>query len=163
MPRIRIRQGDITTFEGDAIVSAANERLLLQTGVAGAVRQAGGPTIQDACNRLAPVAVGDAVITDAGKLAVRWVIHAVIMGDDPTSVVAVRRATSAALHLAAQHAAVRIAMPILGTGVGRLPLLEAAGTMLEVIRESADAEELEVIVLFGYRPEDADALETLLA
>lgn len=163
MPRVRVRQGDITTFEGDAIVNAANDRLLLGAGVAGAVRQAGGPTIQDACTRHGPIAMGEAAITTAGKLPVRWVIHAAIMGDEPTTLDVVRRATAAAIRLAAQHGVLRIAMPILGTGVGRLPLVEAARTMLDAIHDTPDAEELEVVVLFGYRPDDADALEAMLS
>lgn len=163
MPRIRVRQGDITTFEGDAIVNAANERLLLQTGVAGAIRQAGGPGLQEQCDALAPVPVGEAVVTGAGKLAVRHLIHAVIVGSGPTSLDTIRRATASALRLAAQHRVARLAMPVLGTGVGRLPLLDAARAMLDVVRASPDAEELDVVVLFGYRAEDADALESLLA
>jgi O-acetyl-ADP-ribose deacetylase (regulator of RNase III) len=158
-----VRQGDLTTFEGDAIVNAANDRLILSTGVAGAIRQAGGPTIQAECDRHGPIAVGEAAITGAGKLPVRWIIHAAISGDEPATVESIRRATASALALAAHHGAVRLGMPILGSGVGRLPLLDAADAMLEVIRDSRDAEELEVIVLFGYRTEDADALEARLA
>lgn len=163
MPRLRVRQGDITTFEGDAIVNAAHASLVLGAGVAGAIRQAGGPTIQAECERHGPIAVGDAALTGAGKLAVRWIIHAAIMGDEPASLATVRRATGAALRLAAAHGAARIAMPVLGSGVGRLSLTDAAAAMLDVIRTSDDADELEVIVLYGYRPEDADVLETLLA
>lgn len=161
-PRIRVRQGDLTTFEGDAIVNAANERLSLDTGIAGAVRQAGGPVIQDECDRHGPLALGEAAITGAGTLPVRHVIHAVIIGSDPTTPAVVRRATAAALRLAAEHGIARLAMPVLGSGVDRIPMRDAAAAMLEAIRDSADADAIEVIVLFGYRPEDADILEDLL-
>lgn len=161
-PRIRVRQGDLTTFEGDAIVNAANESLILDTGVAGAVRQAGGPTIQDACSRHGPIRLGEAAITGAGKLPVRHVIHAAIIGDGPTTTDVVSRATAAALRLAAEHGVARLAMPILGSGVGRMPLRDAASAMLDAIRSSADADAVEVIVLFGYRAEDADLVESLL-
>lgn len=161
-PRIRVRQGDLTTFEGDAIVNAANDRLVLGAGVAGAIRQAGGPTIQDECDRHGPIRMGEAMVTGAGKLSVRYVIHAAIMGDEPTDLTIISRATAAILRLAAEHGVVRLAMPILGSGVGRIPLLEAAGAMIEAIRTSVDAESIEVIVLFGYRTEDADLLEALV-
>jgi O-acetyl-ADP-ribose deacetylase (regulator of RNase III) len=161
-PRIRVRQGDLTTFEGDAIVNAANERLLLDTGVAGAVRQAGGAAIQEECAHLGAVRLGDAVITGAGKLPVRHVIHAVIIGRTPTTPAVVGRATTASLRLAAEHGVARLAMPVLGSGVGRIPLRDAATAMLDAIRTSADADAIDVIVLFGYRAEDADALEALL-
>jgi len=161
-PRIRVRQGDLTTFEGDAIVNAANDRLILGAGVAGAIRQAGGPTIQAECDRHGPIRMGEAMVTGAGKLPVRHVIHAAIMGDEPTDLTTIARATAAVLRLAAELGVARLAMPILGSGVGRIPLLDAAGAMIETIHASADAESIEVIVLFGYRNEDADLLEALV-
>lgn len=161
-PRIRVRQGDLTTFEGDAIVNAANERLVLDTGVAGAVRQAGGPTIQEECDRHGAIRLGDAVITGGGKLPVRHVIHAAIIGDEPTTPAVVSQATAASLRLAAEHGIARLAMPVLGSGVGRIPLRDAAAAMLDTIRASTDADAIEVIVLFGYRAADADTLEALL-
>jgi O-acetyl-ADP-ribose deacetylase (regulator of RNase III) len=161
-PRIRVRQGDITTFEGDAIVNAANNHLVLGAGVAGAIRQAGGPTIQQECDRHGPILVGEAAVTGAGKLPVRHVIHAAIMGDEPASPASVRLATAASLRRAVELGVTRIAMPILGSGVGRIALREAASIMLDVIRNSPDADELDVIVLFGYRPADAEILEQLV-
>jgi len=161
-PRIRVRQGDLTTFEGDAIVNAAHTSLLLSAGVAGAIRQAAGPVIQEQCNRLGPIRLGEAVVTGGGKLPVRAVIHAAIIGEAPTTAEVIERATAAALRLAADHGLTRLGMPILGSGVGRIPLMEAAGAMLQAIHASPDADALEVIVLFGYREEDADAVEALI-
>jgi O-acetyl-ADP-ribose deacetylase (regulator of RNase III) len=161
-PRIRVRQGDLTTFEGDAIVNAANDRLVLGVGVAGAIRQAGGPAIQRACDEHGPIRVGEAAITGAGKLGVRHVIHAAVMGNEPTTLAVIRQATTAALHLAAEHGDARIAMPVLGSGVGRVPVRDAAEAMLDAIRSSPDADHLDVIVLFGYRADDADELERIL-
>ena len=93
-PRIRVRQGDITTFEGDAIVNAANTDLRLAVGVAGAVRQAGGPSIQTECDRHGSIPLGDVAVTGAGKLQVRYVIHAAVMADEaePVSADVIRRA-----------------------------------------------------------------------
>lgn len=161
-PRIRVRQGDITTFEGDAIVNAANTQLVLDKGVAGAIRQAGGPAIQQECAGYGPIGLGQAMITSGGKLAARFVIHAVIMGDEPTTPSTIRQATESALHLAAEHGATRIGMPVLGSGVGRMPLEDAARAMLSAIRNSPDADQVDVIVLYGYRDEHAERLETLL-
>jgi O-acetyl-ADP-ribose deacetylase (regulator of RNase III) len=161
-PRIRVRQGDITTFEGDAIVNAANNHLVLGAGVAGAIRQAGGPAIQEECDRHGPIRVGEAAVTGGGKLPVRYVIHAAIMGDEPASPETIRSATEAALRRAADYGVSRLAMPILGSGVGRIPLREAASVMLDVIRTSAYSDQLDVIVLFGYRPEDAAVVEELV-
>jgi O-acetyl-ADP-ribose deacetylase (regulator of RNase III) len=161
-PRIRVRQGDITTFEGDAIVNAANDRLQLTVGVAGAIHQAGGPEIQEACIRHGPIRVGEAVITTGGKLRVHHVIHAAVMGDQPITVEVVRRCTESALRLAAENGVARLAMPILGTGMGRVPMADAAAAMLDVLRSSSYADNIEVVVLFGYRGEDAETLERLV-
>jgi O-acetyl-ADP-ribose deacetylase (regulator of RNase III) len=161
-PRLRVRQGDITTFEGDAIVNAASHDLQLAVGVAGAIRQAGGPEIQDACDRHGPIRVGEATITTGGKLRVRHVIHAAVMGDGDITVDVIRRATESALRVASENGVGRLAMPILGTGIGRVPVRDAAETMLDVIRSSPYADNIEVIVLFGYRSEDAEAVEALV-
>lgn len=161
-PRIRVRQGDITTFEGDAIVNAANNHLVLGVGVAGAIRQAGGPAIQEECDRHGPIRVGEAAITGPGKLPVKYVIHAAVMGDEPVSPASIQSATAAALKLAAEYGVVRLGMPILGSGVGRIPVQESATLMLEAIRSSPHADAIEVIVLFGYKDADAAAVEALL-
>jgi len=94
-------------------VSAANERLVLDTGVAGAIRQAGGPRIQEECHRHGPIRVGEAALTGAGDLRVRWVIHAAAMGDEPVSARSIRESTLASLTLAARAGARRIAFPVL--------------------------------------------------
>ena len=74
--RIVLREGDITEEEVDAIVNAANSALVLGAGVAGAIREKGGPSIQEECDRIGPIEVGDAAVTGAGDLRARFVIHA---------------------------------------------------------------------------------------
>jgi O-acetyl-ADP-ribose deacetylase (regulator of RNase III) len=161
-PRIRIRQGDITSFEGDAIVNPANTRLVLEKGVAGAIRQAGGAVIQQECDRLAPIDLGQGIVTSGGKLPARHVIHVAIVGDEPTTLTVIRRATETALRLAAEQGDTRLGMPVLGSGTGRMAFDDAARTMLAAIRESSDADHLDVVVLYGYRDDHADHLESLL-
>lgn len=160
-PRIRVRQGDITTFEGDAIVNAANNQLKLGAGVAGAIRRAGGASIQEACDRHGPIAVGEAAITGAGTLRVRHVIHAAAMGDEPASERSIRDATAATLKVAREHDLATLAFPVLGAGVGGFDFEHAATMMMEVIRSSPDAEGLETVVFFGFTPADAARLEAL--
>jgi len=75
--RLKLLQGDITTLRCDAIVNAANSGLQLGAGVAGAIRVKGGPTIQQECDRIGGCPVGDAVLTGAGDLPCRYVVHAV--------------------------------------------------------------------------------------
>jgi O-acetyl-ADP-ribose deacetylase (regulator of RNase III) len=75
---IRLVQGDITELDVDAIVNAANARLVLGEGVAGAIRRKGGPQIQMECDGIGGTPVGTAVITGGGLLIARYVIHAVV-------------------------------------------------------------------------------------
>ncbi len=79
--RVRIFLGDITTLAVDAIVNAANSSLMGGGGVDGAIHRAGGPAILDACrairDRQGGCPTGQAVITTAGKLPARYVIHTV--------------------------------------------------------------------------------------
>jgi O-acetyl-ADP-ribose deacetylase len=72
---IELAKGDITGLRVDAIVNAANTQLILGSGVAGAIRSRGGPSIQQECNKLAPINTGEAVITGGGNLLAKWVIH----------------------------------------------------------------------------------------
>ncbi|MGH7793254.1 MAG: macro domain-containing protein, partial [Thermodesulfobacteriota bacterium] len=74
--RIIIKQGDITDIEVDAVVNAANTDLILGSGVAGSIRKRGGESIQQECDDIGPIAIGQAVVTRAGNLKSRLVIHA---------------------------------------------------------------------------------------
>ncbi len=161
-PRLAVQQGDITTYDGDAIVNAANNHLVLGAGVAGAIRRAGGPTIQEECDRRGPIRVGAAAITGAGNLGVRWVIHAAAMGDEPVSERSIRGSTAASLRLASQHGVQRIAFPILGSGIGGFDFRRAVELMLEAIRMTPEAEQLEEIVLYGFSASDAELLRQLI-
>ena len=161
-PTITVRQGDITTFAGDAVVNAANNHLVLGAGVAGAIRRAGGPSIQEECDRHGRILVGQAAITGAGALPARWVIHAAAMGDEPVSARSIRESTIASLALAAAHGVRRIAFPVLGSGIGGFGFTEAATVMRDAIADSAEAPALEEIVFYEFSPEQARELERVM-
>src|SRR2546430_17580912 len=77
--RVVIITGDLVEQAVDAIVNAANNDLQLGGGVAGAIRRAGGPAIQDECDAHGPVQVGEAAVPGAGKLRASYVIPAASM------------------------------------------------------------------------------------
>ncbi|UCF19472.1 MAG: macro domain-containing protein [Gemmatimonadota bacterium] len=161
---IVVAQGDITEFEGDAIVNAANNHLVLGAGVAGAIARKGGPSIQRECDEHGPIKVGEAAITGAGALAARFVIHAAAMGDEPASRESIADSTRSSLELADEHGVKTIAFPILASGVAGFALDEAARIMVGVIREYSAAVDtmIEEITLYGYSASDAETVRQVV-
>ena len=138
--RIEIAQLDITLARVDAIVNAANERLQLGAGVAGAIRQRGGQSIQKECDRIGHCAVGQAVVTGAGNLPARWVIHTVgpvWRGGDEGEGVDLASAVLAALRRADEIGARSVALPAISTGVFGFPAARAAEISIGAARSFA--------------------------
>ena len=127
MARIELWNGDICDLEVDAIVNPANLSLWMATGVGGAIKRAGGDSIEFAAVRQAPVPLGGSIVTPAGKLAARAVIHAVSLDRDRrTSAPVIASAVRSAMARAREIGAKSVSFPALGTGVGGFPLDEAA-------------------------------------
>ena len=136
MARIELWNGDICDLEVDAIVNAANLSLWMSTGVGGEIKRAGGDSIEFAAVRQAPVALGEAVVTPAGTLAARAVIHAVSLDRDRrTNAEVIDKAVRSAMARARDIRARSIAFPAMGTGVGGFPLDEAARVTVHAVRE----------------------------
>jgi O-acetyl-ADP-ribose deacetylase (regulator of RNase III) len=134
--RVTLEQGDISEAPTDAIVNAANNDLLLGAGVAGAIRAKGGPQIQQECDRIGPIEVGEAAITTAGRLKARFVIHAASMRlGGRTDEDGLRNSTRNTLRIAAQRGLNSIAFPAIGTGIAGFPLGRCAEVMLAEIRD----------------------------
>ena len=132
---IKVVQGDITEQEADAIVNAANNRLIMGGGVAGAIRRKGGQSIQEECNKIGPIAIGEAAVTGAGNLKAKYVIHAATMGMNfETDEEKIRSATRNSLKRAEEKKIKSIAFPALGCGVGGFPVQRAAEIMLEEVK-----------------------------
>ncbi|HZP45919.1 MAG TPA: macro domain-containing protein [Candidatus Binataceae bacterium] len=133
---VSLRQGDLTDAQVDAIVNAANNDLILGGGVAGAIRVKGGPTIQQECDAIGRIPLGEAAITGAGKLRARYVIHAASMQlGGRTTEQHLREATRNALARAREKDLESIAFPAIGTGIAGFPLARCAEVMLEEVRE----------------------------
>jgi O-acetyl-ADP-ribose deacetylase len=129
--KIQIVAGDITEMAVDAIVNAANNDLVLGAGVAGAIRRKGGSRIQEECDRLAPIRVGEAAVTTGGDLKALYVIHAASMSlGGRTSAESLRQATRNALLRAEEKGIKSIAFPAVGTGIAGFPLEDCARIMI---------------------------------
>jgi O-acetyl-ADP-ribose deacetylase (regulator of RNase III) len=150
---ITVLEGDITARQVDAIVNAANNAFWMGSGVAGAIKARGGPEIERDAVSQGPVDPGQCVLTSAGMLPARHVIHAAVMGQDlRTDARLIHQATASALSLAASHQFAAIAFPALGTGVGGFPIDECARVMIAAVREHVSAGtslRLVEFVLFG--------------
>ena len=131
---IAIERGEITDWEVDAIINAANSTLAMSTGVASAIKRKGGVIIEEEAMRQAPLEVGEAVLTTGGNLAATHVIHAAVMGPDlKADGPQIAATTRAVLALAAKHRITSLALPALGTGVGHVPPATSADAMLNAV------------------------------
>ena len=154
--QLDIIEGDITELEVDAIVNPANEELQLGGGVAAAIREKGGPAIQEECDRIGHTAVGQAVMTVAGELPARNVIHAVgpQMGEgdeDRKLSMAVR----SALAVADRNGLKSIALPAISTGELGFPMDRAARiTLTEVHRYLQGGTKIEKVVVVLHSADD---------
>jgi O-acetyl-ADP-ribose deacetylase (regulator of RNase III) len=140
LTRIVLKEGDITGESVDAIVNAANSSLILGSGVAGAIREKGGPTIQAECEAHGPVEVGGAALTGAGSLEARWVIHAAGMRiGGQVSEESLRSTLRATLTLAEDQGCRSLALPAIGAGVGGLSLQTCAEISVAEVRAHIEA------------------------
>jgi len=155
--RLVVLRGDITRVRGfEAVVNPANSQLLMGGGVAGAIRRAGGQSIEDEARKHAPIPVGEAVLTSAGRLKADYVIHAPTMELPAmrTTPLKVREATKAALRLAEASGIGSVLFPGMGTGVGGVePELAAEVMVEEIIKFLKKSDRLKNVGLIAYTDE----------
>lgn len=167
---IEIVKGDVTNQpDVDAIVNAANTELILGSGVAGAIYRRGGEVIDHEGQAKAPIKLGEAAVTSAGRLPNKYVIHAAAMGYRPedarvpkrdgslSSAAIISDATRNSLLRAEELKLQSIAFPALATGVAAFPVDECAEVMISTVKQyagdhAASCIKLVRFVLFG----DAD-------
>lgn len=161
---VELIKGDITELDTDAIVNAANSRLEHGAGVAGAIVRKGGYAIQRESDKLGFCPVGNAVITGAGKLKAKYVIHAVgpINGEGDEDA-KLRSATISSLRLADKHKLRSIAFPAISTGAFGFPKDRCAKIMLNAVAEYAKGPtDLERIVFCLYDGETFEIFADML-
>ena len=162
---IKLIRGDLTELAVDAIVNAANAQLILGGGVAGAIRTKGGPSIQEECNRIGGTFVGGAVITGAGRLKAKHVIHAagprMGEGNEDDKLL---NATVNSLRRATEHGLRSIAFPAVSTGIFGFPKDRCAKIMLGAVREflAQETTSLEEVIFCLWAQEDLEIFESAL-
>ncbi len=152
---LELVEGDITRQDTEAIVNAANSRLLGGGGVDGAIHRAGGPTILEECRRIGGCPTGEARITTGGNLKARWVIHTVgpVYRDGKHGEAELlANAYRNSLTLARERGITSVAFPSISTGAYGYPTAEAArialATAVAFLKEYPDITRVR-FVLFG--------------
>lgn len=165
--RIEVVKGDITCLDVDAIVNAANSGLRGGGGVDGAIHRAGGPEIMAQCRVIGHCPTGQAVITTAGRLPARYVIHTVgpvYREGDPEVAALLYSAYRTSLELAVKQGDIRsIAFPSISTGVYGYPFEDASRIALSAARDFIANNEgpLETILFVLYSNHDYSRFKTL--
>ncbi len=150
---LELVEGDITEMQTQAIVNAANAQLIMGGGVAGAIRKKGGPNIQEECNKIGGTFVGGAVITTAGNLKTKHVIHAAgpRMGEGNEDE-KLKNAALNSLKLADENNLKSISFPAISAGIFGFPIQRCAEIMLKTTIDYLKGEtglERVVFCLFG--------------
>lgn len=145
-------KGDITELEVDAIVNAANNELILGGGVAGAIRTKGGPRIQEECDRIGSIRLGEAAVTTAGNLKAHYVIHAASMEmGEETTANNLCSSTRNSLLRAEEKGFKTMAFPAIGTGIAGFRMEDCANIMIgEVLEHLKSHSSLEKIYFVLY-------------
>ena len=157
---------DITTLAVDAIVNAANERLLGGGGVDGAIHHAAGPELLAACRTLGGCATGQAKATKGYALPARWVIHTVGpvwrggAHGEPDQLASCYRAS---LDLAADLGARTVAIPAISTGVYGYPPQPAAHVAVSTLRDVATTSPVDTVTLVAFDAATLSCYERLLS
>ena len=169
---LELVQGDITSLAVDAIVNAANEYLMHGGGVAAAISNKGGPSIQNESDALigkrGPLQTGDAVITNGGKLPARFVIHAVgpVWSEHAPGEAdeLLCKAVRSSLALAKERGLKSIAFPAISTGIYGFPIDRAAPLMLQEAKRRLEGEtQLERVLFCLYDKPSYDVFDSAFA
>ncbi len=173
MTRLEAIQGDITTVDAHVIVNAANSSLMGGGGVDGAIHRAGGPTILAECKQIVarrgPLPTGQAVMTTAGDLPARHVVHTVgpiwgsVAKDEAVDLLASCYRSS--LDLARDVKARSVAFPSISTGVYHFPKSLAARTAFDAVTDwvALDPGAIKTVIFVAFGRQDLDLYQELLA
>ncbi len=152
---LRLVLGNIASLKRepplDALVNPANTQLRMGVGVAGALKSFGGTQIEREARAKAPIQIGQAIATGAGRLSATYIIHVAVMGPDyRTDTAKIKKALDGALKCARKIGARRIALPAFGTGIGNMPVADVAPLTLDaVLRVRKDFDEVVIVVFNG--------------
>jgi O-acetyl-ADP-ribose deacetylase (regulator of RNase III) len=139
--KIELLKGDITERNTDAIINTANNLLILGSGLGGAIKAKGGDKIADECSKHGAVNIGDAVITTAGELKTKYIIHAALVEfDGPIEDENISLSLINSLRVANKKALKSISIPDMSVGITRFPPEKCADILFTVIKKFIEKE-----------------------
>jgi O-acetyl-ADP-ribose deacetylase (regulator of RNase III) len=170
MERIQLIKGDITKITADAIVNAANSSLLGGGGVDGAIHRAGGPEVLDECRniraRQGKCKTGEAVITTAGKLPAKYIIHTVgpvWNGGYKNEPELLASCYNNSLKLAVDNGVKTLAFPNISTGIYGYPKAGAAKVAVNTVKQFlANESSIELVTFVCFDEDNYNLYKTLL-
>ncbi len=156
---LKLVEGNIVLLDVEAVVNAANKSLVLGDGVAGAIRNMGGPSIQVECDKIGPIKVGEAALTNAGNLKAKHVIHAAgpVYGEGNEEK-KLRNATLSSLELAEEKKIKDMAFPAVSAGIFGFPIQRCSEIMLETAMKFLEEHEYPQEVIFCLYGQDATSV-----
>lgn len=163
---IHLVRGDITGFEGDAVVNAANASLLGGGGVDGAIHRAAGPKLLEACRAIGGTRPGTAVITEGFDLPARFVIHAVgpvWRGGEANEAETLASAYGESMDRAAEAGAKTVAFPCISTGVYSYPFEAAMAIAIDTVCIKLDETPVESVTFYCFSEGDHETYRAELA
>ncbi|UCB45769.1 MAG: macro domain-containing protein [Spirochaetota bacterium] len=138
---VELIKGDITERSADAIINTANNMLILGSGLGGAIKSKGGASIVEECTQHGTIEVGDAVVTNAGKLKSKYVIHAALTEfDGPILEENIVKSLLSSLRLAKKHKMKSLAIPDMSLGIVRFSPELCAQVMLTTLKKFLEEE-----------------------
>jgi O-acetyl-ADP-ribose deacetylase len=165
---LKILHADITSIPVDGIVNAANSRLVGGGGVDGAIHRKGGPTIMEECDKIRArqggCPTGSAVITTAGNLPAKFVIHAVgpvWSGGKNKENELLASAYESSIKLAIDHSLKSVSFPNISTGVYGFPKQQAAEIVFKTFEELSSRANLPEILFVCYDEENFNIYQQL--
>ncbi|MFB6269645.1 MAG: macro domain-containing protein [Halobacterium sp.] len=153
-------QGDVAAQSADALVNAAGTSLQMGSGVAGALRRAAGPELNEGAVSEGPIDLGEVAVTDAYDLDAEYVIHAAAMphyGDGKATTESIRSAARNALEAADERGCESLVMPALGCGVAGFDLAEGARIICEELRDF-DPDHLDDVRFVAYSDDEYETV-----